>query len=77
MVKGKFKAYTKDGDADQVRAAFEAKHGYRPDQVRDGGAVWLAGPLVEVVVIQSHDEDLENFFALSDLNGIAEQLALL
>jgi hypothetical protein len=52
MVKGKFKGYTKTVDADQVRAAFEAKHGYRPDQVHDGGTIWLVGPIVDVVVIQ-------------------------
>jgi len=41
----KYAAYTKEVTSDQVAALFEQKHGCRPLEVVDGGAVWLVGPL--------------------------------
>lgn len=41
---GDFTAYAKTVTTDQARAAFEARHGYAPAHVHDGGTIWLAGP---------------------------------
>jgi hypothetical protein len=47
-IKGKFTGYAKTASADQVRAAFAAKHGYPPAEVHDGGTIWLVGPVETV-----------------------------
>ncbi len=43
---GDFTAWEKtDGGPLTIAALFEARHGYEPEAVYDGGTVWLAGPL--------------------------------
>lgn len=44
-MEGRYIGYTKDVDTDTAAALFEARRGYSPAKVLDGGPIWLAGPL--------------------------------
>lgn len=49
-----YQSYSKATPRDRLPLLFRKRHGHDPAEIRDTGAVWLAGPILEEL-----EEDLE------------------
>jgi hypothetical protein len=44
-----YQSYGKSTPREKVTGKFRRRHGYDPEEIRDAGAVWLAGPILDAI----------------------------